>query len=103
MSRICFDRAAPCARWMGHLGPSDLGFPLSEVFIACWQRSLSVPKPAKQNGAQMATIVLSETRGLPLFLVIREGLGSGSIEGEVKENTSPVAGIFLASQPPGNE
>ena len=26
MSRICFDRAAPCARWLGHLGPSDWGF-----------------------------------------------------------------------------
>jgi hypothetical protein len=26
-----------------------LGFSLPAVFIASWQRSLSVPKPAKQN------------------------------------------------------
>jgi hypothetical protein len=52
------------------------GFSLPAVFIACWQRSLSVPKPANQNGGQMATIVLSGTRGPWLFLVIREGLGS---------------------------
>src|SRR5216684_4730079 len=52
------------------------GFSLPAVFIACLQRSLSVPKPANQNGGQMATIVLSGTRGPWLFLVIREGLGS---------------------------
>src|SRR5260370_13741691 len=54
-----------------------LGFCLSAVFIASSQRSRSVPKPAKQNGGQVATIVLSGTRGPWLFLVIREGLGSG--------------------------
>src|SRR5882762_10296850 len=54
-----------------------LGFSLSAVFIASSQRSRSVPKPAKQNGGQVATIVLSGTRGPWLFLVIREGLGSG--------------------------
>src|SRR5258706_6187404 len=54
-----------------------LGFSLSAVFIASSQRSWSVPKPAKQNGGQVATIVLSGTRGPWLFLVIREGLGSG--------------------------
>src|SRR6267378_8208932 len=53
-----------------------LGFSLSAVFIASSQRSRSVPKPAKQNGGQVATIVLSGTRGPWLFLVIREGLGS---------------------------
>src|SRR5258705_9127542 len=53
-----------------------LGFSLSAVFIASSQRSRSVPKPANQNGGQMATIVLSGTRGPWLFLVIREGLGS---------------------------
>ena len=52
------------------------GFSLPAVFIACSQRSRSVPKPAKQNGCQVGTIVLSETRGLSLFLVIRDGLGS---------------------------
>src|SRR6266446_9832446 len=52
------------------------GFSLPAVFIALSQRSLSVPKPANQNGGQMATIVLSGTRGPWLFLVIREGLGS---------------------------
>src|SRR4029077_10246520 len=52
------------------------GFSLSAVFMACLQRSLSVPKPAKQNGGQLATLVLSGTRGPKLFLVIREGLGS---------------------------
>jgi hypothetical protein len=52
------------------------GFSLPAVFIASSRRSLSVPKPAKQNLGQVATIVLSETFGLSLFLVIREGLGS---------------------------
>jgi hypothetical protein len=36
----------------------------------------AVPKPAKQNLGQVATIVLSGTRSPSLFLVIREGLGS---------------------------
>ena len=54
----------------------QFGFSLSAVFMACLQRSLSVPKPAKQNGGQVATMVLSGTRGPSLFLVIREGLGS---------------------------
>src|ERR1022692_5133022 len=53
-----------------------LGVLLPAVFIACSQRSLSVPKPAKQNLGQLATIVLSGTRGPSLFLVVREGLGS---------------------------
>jgi hypothetical protein len=52
------------------------GFPLRAVFIASSQRSLSVPKPAKQNGGRVETMVLSGTRGPSLFLVIREGLGS---------------------------
>jgi len=30
----------------------------------------------KQNGCQVPTMVLSEARGLSLFRVIREGLGS---------------------------
>src|SRR5258708_10598955 len=54
-----------------------LVFSLAAVFIASSQRSRSVPKPAKQNGGQVATIVLSGTRGPWLFLVIREVLGSG--------------------------
>src|SRR4029077_3937618 len=37
------------------------GFSLPAVFIACSQRSLSVPKPTKQNGGQVETMVLSET------------------------------------------
>jgi hypothetical protein len=53
------------------------GFPLLAVFIASSQRSRSVPKPTKQNLGQVATIVLSGTRGPSLFLVIREGLESG--------------------------
>jgi hypothetical protein len=36
----------------------------------------SVLKPAKQNGGQVPTMVLSETRGLSLFRVVREGLES---------------------------
>jgi hypothetical protein len=52
------------------------GVPLPAVFIACLQRSLSVPKPTKPNRGQVATIVLFETLRLWLFLVIREGLGS---------------------------
>src|SRR5215469_7112490 len=51
-------------------------FSLPAVFIACLQRSLSAPKPAKQNAVKLATMVLSGTRGPWLFLVIREGLGS---------------------------
>jgi hypothetical protein len=35
----------------------------------------SVLKPAKQNGGQVPTMVLSETRGLSLFLVVRGGIG----------------------------
>jgi hypothetical protein len=54
-----------------------LGVLLVAVFIACSQRSRSVSKPAKQNLGQVTTIVLSGTRGPSLFLVIREGLGSG--------------------------
>ena len=75
MNEICSDLAHQV------LGCWDVvaqrfGFSLPAVFIACLQRSLSVPKPANQNGGQMATIVLSGTRGPWLFLVIREGLGS---------------------------
>jgi hypothetical protein len=36
----------------------------------------SVLKPAEQNGGQVPTMVLSETRGLWLFRVVREGLES---------------------------
>jgi hypothetical protein len=39
------------------------GVLLPAVFIACSQRSRSVPKPAKQNLGQVVTIVLSGTRG----------------------------------------
>jgi len=75
MNEICSDRPRQ------GLGCWDVvaqrfWFSLPAVFIACSQRSLSVPKPANQNGGQMATIVLSGTRGPWLFLVIREGLGS---------------------------
>jgi hypothetical protein len=59
----------------GALEPSGLGF-LYQRFSSPLRRSPSVPKPAKQNGGQVATIVLSETHGLWLFRVIREGLGS---------------------------
>jgi hypothetical protein len=41
----------PCARLRGNATPW-LGFSLSAVFIASWRRSLSVPKPTKQNGGQ---------------------------------------------------
>jgi len=40
--------SAPCARLLGVATPR-LGFSLPAVFIASWQRSLLVPKPAKQN------------------------------------------------------
>jgi hypothetical protein len=60
MNEICSD--LPCQG----LGCWDVvaqrfGFSLSAVFIACSQRSLSVPKPTKQNGGQVETMVLSET------------------------------------------
>src|SRR6266480_2328384 len=44
-------------------------------FFVAW-KARSVLKPAKQNGAQVPTMLLSETRGLWLFRVVREGLGS---------------------------
>jgi hypothetical protein len=53
---------APGAR-LPDLWVRQLGVPLLAVFIACWQRSLSVPKPAKLNVGQVATMVLSGTRG----------------------------------------
>src|ERR1700683_1971427 len=43
--------SAPCARLQGHATPR-LGFSLLAVFIASWRRSLSVPKPTKQNVVQ---------------------------------------------------
>src|SRR6267142_2773726 len=48
MERDRFCSSAPCARLRGHATPW-VGFSLPAVFIASWQRSLSVPKPAKQN------------------------------------------------------
>jgi len=75
MNKICSDlphQVLGC--W--DVGAQRFGFSLPAVFIARSQRSLSVPKPANQNGGQMATIVLSGTRGPWLFLVIREGLES---------------------------
>ena len=54
--------AAPCARLLASLA-QRLGFSLPAVFIASSQRSLSVPKPAKQNVVHLATMVLLGTRG----------------------------------------
>ena len=39
------------------------------------QRHRSVPDASKQSGCAGPTIVLSEARGLSLFLVIRGGIG----------------------------
>jgi hypothetical protein len=55
-------RTAPCARLRGTVAPW-VGFSLTAVSIAYWQRSLAVPKPAKQNVVNLETIVLSGTRG----------------------------------------
>jgi hypothetical protein len=52
------------------------GFSLSAVFIAPSRRSPSVLRPTSKTGCQVPTMVLSEARGLSLFRVIREGLGS---------------------------
>jgi hypothetical protein len=57
-----FWASAPVARLLS-FAAQRFGFSLLAVFIAFSQRSLSVPKPAKQNGGQMATMVLSGTRG----------------------------------------
>ena len=57
-----FRSPAPCAR-LPDPRVRQFGVPLLAVFIACWQRSLSVPKPAKLNVGQVATMVLSGTRG----------------------------------------
>jgi len=51
------------------------GFPLPAVFIVYRNEAVS-SETAKQNGGQMPTMVLSETRGLWLFRVVREGLES---------------------------
>src|SRR5271170_168429 len=48
IERDLFLPTAPCARLRGTV-PLRFGFSLPAVFIASWQRSLSVPKPAKQN------------------------------------------------------
>ena len=52
------------------------GFSLLAVFIASLRRSPSVLRPTSKTGCQVPTMVLSEARGLLLFRVIREGLGS---------------------------
>jgi hypothetical protein len=56
-------------------GPSDWGF-FYQRFSSTVATKPSVLKLAKQNGGQVPTMVLSETRGLWLFRVVREGLGS---------------------------
>src|SRR5580658_1001040 len=48
IERDLFRPTAPCARLRGTV-PRRFGFSLPAVFIASWQRSLSVPKPTKQN------------------------------------------------------
>src|ERR1700681_453729 len=45
------ERSSPCARLRGNVTPR-IGFSLPAVFIASLRRSLSVPKPTKQNGGQ---------------------------------------------------
>jgi hypothetical protein len=55
--------------------PNDLGF-LYQRFSSPSATKLSGLKPAKQNGGQVPTMVLSETRGLWLFRVVRGGLES---------------------------
>jgi hypothetical protein len=59
----------------GPLCPSGWGF-FYQRFSSPIATKPSVLKPAKQNGGQVPTMVLSETRGLSLFRVVREGLGS---------------------------
>jgi hypothetical protein len=48
IERDRFCSSAPCARLRGALA-QRFGFSLPAVFIASWRRSLSVPKPTKQN------------------------------------------------------
>src|SRR5258708_789496 len=52
IKRDLFCSSAPCSRLRGHATPW-IGFSLPAVFIASWRRSLSVPKPTKQNGGQI--------------------------------------------------
>src|SRR5215471_246244 len=76
-----FRPAAPCARLLGMVA-RQLRFSLPAVFIACSQRSLTVPKPTSRTMVKLATMVLLGTRGPSLFRVVREGLGStGSLHG----------------------
>ena len=60
----------------GMLWPSVLGFLYQRFSLLDRNEACQFRKPANQNGGQMATIVLSGTRGPWLFLVIREGLES---------------------------
>ena len=70
-----FGPAAPWSRCAGRSDPM-IWVPSTSGFHRLSQRSRSVLRPAKQNGGQVPTIVLSETRGLWLFRVVREGLES---------------------------
>jgi hypothetical protein len=59
----------------GALWSSDSGFPYQRFSLLVATKP-SVLKHAKQNGGQVPTMVLSETLGLSLFRVVREGLES---------------------------
>jgi len=49
---------------------------LCQRFSSCFVMKPVNSETYKQNGCQVPTMVLSEARGLSLFRVIREGLGS---------------------------
>ena len=51
-----------------------MGFPFPQIHDAV-VTTPSVPDADKQRGCAVPTMVLSETRGLSLFLVVRGGIG----------------------------
>src|ERR1700682_5650484 len=73
--RECFWPSAPCARFGAQPGTAVWIFSPSG-FHRMVATTPVCSETDKRNGCQVPTMVLSEARGLSLFRVIREGLGS---------------------------
>jgi hypothetical protein len=85
LSRICFD--LPHHMLGSWAQPRDMGFPPA-VVIALYATKPVSSETSKAERGQVATIVLSGTRGPWLFLVIREGLGS-NVRLRARGHTAP--------------
>ena len=62
------------------------------------QRRRSVPDAGKQSGCAVPTMVLSEARGLSLFLVIRGGIGF--LERLGARSTSSLTALWILTLEP---